>query len=160
MEQRVIFPSNELVVGFPVVKSDVLLSIRRRDPWLGNFSGLSGSVEKADQNIFEAMIREAKEEAGIEIDFSNMEKRGEIQIFREEKKPITLNIIFIHHFRGIPKTTKTMGPHLLFPIENLPTSEMIPGDKYWVYRMLKGEFITGKIFRSADAEKLLEIEIA
>lgn len=160
MSERIIFPSDELVVGFPLEGQDVWLGIRRRTPWLGCLSGLGGNREPEDRNIFDIMRREARDEALIETDPAFMEKWGEFGVMREGKRPLVLHVILIHRFKGIPTTTEEMGPHLKFPVCNLPLGEMVPGDEKWVGHMLeKKEYVRGTIWRSADAEKLLGIEV-
>lgn len=52
-----------------------------------------------------------------------------------------------------------MSSPMWFPKKNIPTDLMIPGDEFWVCRMLAGEFMSGTIFRSADAEIFLGIEL-
>lgn len=152
--------SKELVVGFPVRGEDVLLGIRNQAPWDCKLSGYGGNTNSEDENDpRKTQVRELREESGLITCPWLIEKRGEFVVVREGKEPQILHAYIIPHFMGKEVTTKEMSSPMWFPIKNVPAGLMIPGDEFWVYRMLCGEFMSGTIYRSADAEKLVRIEL-
>lgn len=59
----------EYVLGFAFNESgkDVVLIVKKRPEWqAGQLNGVGGHVEESDLNNFEAMIREFREETGVE----------------------------------------------------------------------------------------------
>lgn len=158
-DERTKFPSKNLVLGFLDLGDFFMLSVRRRPPWLGCISGLGGGVEDCDLGIFDAMRREARQEAEITVCPLHMEKRGEFKIFRQGKEMVLLHVFVFHEFEGEITTTDEMGPHDLFLKNKLPIKDMILGDKFWVKRIFDGEFLLGEIYTSADSETLISISI-
>jgi ADP-ribose pyrophosphatase YjhB (NUDIX family) len=157
--KRDIFPAKELVLGFPVVGRNVLLSKRKRTPWEGCLSGLGGNVEKSDLSNLHALQREARQEAEIEIKFSDMRKVAQFEVYCQGKEMKLLSVYLILNFRGDPTETEEMGPHMYCPIDSLLIRQMVSGDEVWVERILNGESLMGKIYRSANAEELISIEV-
>jgi ADP-ribose pyrophosphatase YjhB (NUDIX family) len=150
---------SNLVLVFPIVGNEVLLSIRKKAPWVGCLSGLGGGFIEEDCYFLNTVRREAVEEAVIRINPLYLEKRGELTIKREGKKQQTLHVYISRYFDGNPTETVEMGPHMFFPTDKLPFDKMVKGDEQWVPQILKEKFIKGTIWRSSDAEEFLGCEI-
>lgn len=157
MGKRIIFPATDLVLGYFIRGNEFLLSFRKRTPWLGKLSGLGGNKEPEDKCLIDTLIREVFDESDARICADDIEKRAEFQIFREGKSMILLHVYAMNYSGQCLEESDEMGPHLWFPIKNPPFGMMVPGDKYWFLRFLQGEFLRGKIYRSANAELLLGI---
>lgn len=160
MENRAIYNNTTGLVLLYIVKGNhVALGLRRKTPWKDRYSGSGGNKEACDKNLEETFVRETLGEWGVTIDPDDMTKMAELKIFRPGKQMILLHVCTIAQYEGELRSSDEMRAPSWFPIENLPIEHMIPGDEHWVYRMLKGEFLKGEIYRSLDLETLIDINI-
>lgn len=61
-------PLVEMVVGFYFRDDEVLLIKKRRPPWMqGLYNGPGGHIKEEKETALDAMVREFKEEAGVDV---------------------------------------------------------------------------------------------
>ena len=119
----------------------LLLGMKKRGFGAGKWNGFGGKV-KDGETIEESVIRETKEEAGIEI--KELEKIGIIDFyFKKAGEIIEVNLFVCKDFTGEPVETEEMRPEW-FPIDALPYDSMWPDDKFWMPLLLEGKKFKGK----------------
>jgi ADP-ribose pyrophosphatase YjhB (NUDIX family) len=81
------FPKEPLLgVGAAVIKDDSVLLVKRGKPPLAGTWSLPGGIVKPSESLEEAVIREVKEECGIDIEISDLIKEFEhIEITKSGK---------------------------------------------------------------------------
>lgn len=62
-------------LGFIKKGTDILLINRHKKPWKGCWNGLGGKIEDGETPIL-SMIREIKEEAGIDVTIDQVQEKG------------------------------------------------------------------------------------
>lgn len=117
----------------------ILLAQKKRGFGEGKWNGYGGKVDDGE-TLEEAMIREVKEESGLQI--QTYSKRGVIlfsfpEIYRE-----------VHIFEGFPKEynpieTEEMRP-AWFSLQAIPYDTMWPDDKEWLPLFLENLYFKGK----------------
>jgi len=128
-------------------KSEVLLIMKKRGFGRGKWNGPGGKV-KVGESIIESVIREVKEEIGVEI--INPVKLGCIEFIW----PTTENNqrCYIHlakKFNGQPLESEECLPKW-FKINEIPYDEMWDDDKYWYLDALSGKPIKKRFFFDKD----------
>lgn len=123
-----------------VREGEILLAMKKRSFGVGKWNGVGGKVDeqKGDKNVFDAIIREAKEEIGV--DLINPEKVG-IFHFRFPYKPEwdqDVHLFLVKNWQGNPEESEEMMPKW-FKIHQIPYDQMWDDDKYWMPHTLKGE---------------------
>ncbi len=104
---------------------------RATDDQLGKYNGLGGKLER-DENVAACMIREIREEAGIEVE--EMRLRGTVNWTNfGPKGEDWLGFVFlITRFRGDPRTENAEGPLSWVDLETMHTLPMWEGDRYFL----------------------------
>jgi hypothetical protein len=153
--------NKELVIAFPIfdgiTEKFVLLGERQKDPWKNKLSGFGGNVEECDKDSLDRQVLELNQEAKIKTDKNSLIKRAEFKLDIIGKEPKILHVYTVDKFSGGGELTEEMHPKW-FSFNVLPIHKMIKGDKFWVPRILAGEYLTGTIFRDADFN-FLDIEV-
>lgn len=117
----------------------------------GQYNGTGGGVDPGE-TIDHAMVREPKEEWGIEVDPAHLERRAVINCHnynkRGERFVCRLFIATARRFAGEPELQPDSGMQDLawFLTAKPPLEEMMFGDRVWMERVLKGERIAGDIY--------------
>lgn len=106
-------------------------SARPTDDQLGKYNGLGGKM-RPDEDIATCMIREIREEAGIEV--RAMRLRGSINWTNfGPKGEDWLGFIFlVTDFAGQPLAANEEGPLSWVDLADLPTLPMWEGDKHFL----------------------------
>jgi ADP-ribose pyrophosphatase YjhB (NUDIX family) len=141
----------EMVVCFPIRNESIFLGKRKKDPWLGKFSGFGGRVRNGEGRV-SAQIREFYEETGIPILPGELIRLGKIKLELSEKKKI-LHIFIIKDWDGKFKETSEMIPHE-FPLSAIPYDFMVKGDEIWIPLILDGYYFEAELKRGTDLSKL------
>jgi len=119
----------------------LLLGMKKRGFGAGKWNGFGGKV-KDGESIEEALIRETKEEAGIEI--KEIKKVGVIDFyFKKAGEIIEVNLFYCSEFSGEPEETEEMRPQW-FALDKIPYDSMWPDDKFWMPLLLAGKKFKGK----------------
>ncbi len=111
---------------------------RDTDEQLGKYNGLGGRMER-DEDIASCMIREIREEAGIEC--TGMALRGTVNWtgFGPSGEDWLGFIFLIDAFTGTPKSGNEEGPLEWIPLARLPELPMWEGDRYFLPLVFDGD---------------------
>jgi 8-oxo-dGTP diphosphatase len=91
------------------------------------WNGVSGYID-GDETPEQAVVREVKEEIGVDIDEQDLTQKGENEFF---------TIFTTTSWLGEPKPMEEDIKELkLFKIDELPWGQMHEGNKEWLYPML------------------------
>ena len=124
---------------FIVKGNKILLAMKKRWFWAGLYNGIGWKQEKWE-DIKQAMIREAKEEIGIDI--NDLQQVWILNFYFEENPDWNQKVyVFkILNYAGEPVESEEMKPYW-FDIHNLPFDKMWEDDRIWFE-----DFINGKDF--------------
>lgn len=111
---------------------------RDTDEQLGKYNGLGGRMER-DEDIATCMIREIREEAGIEC--TKMSLRGTVNWtgFGPSGEDWLGFIFLIEAFIGEPKAKNEEGPLEWVEIARLPELPMWEGDRHFLPLVFDGD---------------------
>jgi len=120
----------------------ILLAMKKRGFGVGKWNGVGGKLDtkKGDKDVFDAIIRETKEEIGVDI--IDPEKVG-IFHFHFPYKPEWDQDVYLFlakNWQGDPKESEEMMPEW-FSFDEIPYAKMWDDDKLWLPHILKGEKI-------------------
>ena len=123
-------------LGFITKDNQILLAMKKRWFGAGLYNGIGGKQEKWE-TIQQAMIREAKEEIGIEIE--NLEQVWILNFYFETKPDWNQKVyVFkILDYNGQPLESEEMKPYW-FNINDLPFDKMRADDEIWFQDFLNG----------------------
>lgn len=104
---------------------------RSHDDQLGKYNGLGGKMDR-DEDVAACMVREIREEAGIEV--TRMELRGTINWTNfGPKGEDWLGFIFrITAFAGTPRAKSEEGPLIWVDLERMDELPMWEGDRHFL----------------------------
>lgn len=115
----------------------ILLGMKKRGLGKGKWNGFGGKIGK-DEKIEAAMIREAKEEAGIIVD--SHRKAGVARFhFENGQESIEVHIYSASDYVGEPRETEEMMPQW-FDVSDIPFKQMWADDVYWMPYFLAGKY--------------------
>jgi mutator protein MutT len=137
-------------------KSEVLLVLKKRGFGQGKWNGPGGKV-KSNELPIQAVVREIKEEVGLEI-FDPLEL-GYIEFIWPkglEDYNQRCFVYLVNKFLGEVKESEECLPKW-FPINNLPYDQMWEDDKYWYPQALAGQPIKKRFYFDAD-NKIIKFE--
>ena len=122
-------------------KSEVLLIMKKRGFGVGKWNGPGGKVEK-DENPKESMIREIKEEIGVEV--VKPEPRGQVRFLfpHKPKWDMEVTVFVIEDWQGDPCETEVILPNW-YSFDDLPREQMWDDNLYWLPRLLSGKKVRG-----------------
>ncbi len=135
--------------------------MKKRGFGAGRWNGFGGKL-KDNESIEEAMKREIKEEAGIDIE--DLNKVGIIEFSFENNDEIhEVHIFKSESFKGEPTESEEMKPEW-FHIDEIPFRNMWPDDIHWMPlflkgRKFKGKFIMDKPSTSEYASAIIDSEL-
>lgn len=151
------------VLCFLVKDKQVLLARKAKKIGEGCWCGYGGGIDEGETEL-QANQRETKEESGVEIDSSSLEKVALVD-FHNTKSDGTTFVCRVHVYladkwRGVPKETEEMLMPTWFEIDNLPFDEMMPADIDWIPYIFKGKKIIAQAFLGPfQKERLAETKI-
>lgn len=144
------------VVGFCVRGDEVLLGVRKTSSLglgIKRLSGLGGKVgdepEFADETHEEALVRELREEVGIEV--KKAVCMGSVQFIFPDKPKWTLDtkIYLIHEWEGEPVETEAIAPEWVSK-NAMPWDRMWSDNHIWVPKILMNEKIQATILHGEE----------
>jgi 8-oxo-dGTP pyrophosphatase MutT (NUDIX family) len=132
-----------LNLGIIIQGDKILLGMKKRGFGEGRWNGFGGKV-KPDETIEQALIREMKEEASIDI--ISPEKVAIVEFeFLDSGNILEVHYYKITEYFGEPKESEEMIPKW-FNIHEIPFEKMWPDDKYWMPLFLKNKKFKGKFW--------------
>ncbi len=133
-------------------RREILLGKRKTSEFNGTLSGPGGKKEPGE-SILECLVREFREEVGVEIYKGSALHVATIDYHRPTDRG---NELFwrVHYFNitewhGVPKPMDGFESVDWYPLENMPYSEMHPDVKHWFPRLLLGKghnLLKGNVF--------------
>lgn len=113
-------------------------SARPHDDQLGKYNGLGGKMER-NEDVASCMIREIREEAGIEV--TAMSLRGTVNWTNfGPKGEDWLGFIFlVTGFTGQPRESSEEGPLQWVPLSKLDKYPMWEGDRHFLPLVFDGD---------------------
>jgi ADP-ribose pyrophosphatase YjhB (NUDIX family) len=131
---------------FPVKEDKVLLGIKMKNIGQGCWNGWGGGIHRGETPL-QAIVRETREEAGVETLPEDFEKMA-IMRFCNTKKDgksfiCQVHIYLLHHWEGDFRPSKEIVNPMWFKKTKLPLSNMMPADSQWLPIILSGKKIIG-----------------
>ena len=141
------------VAGFLVQGDQVLLGLRKKvSNNLGEnkYAGIGGKLEN-DENEDECLVREIKEEIGV--DLYHFEKMGRVRFINPSNPQWNMEGFFylITGWSGTPIETEVINP-VWFSKDKIPFDQMFRDNRYWLPILLKGEHFEGVFVFGEDQE--------
>lgn len=146
-------------LAFPIRNGRVTLAARKRGIGVGLLNGYGGKMEPEDDgDTGRTNIREFCAETGARAWDNGMEKFGVIDFFKAGEHIFTCYGYICWRWYGEIKETDEMGPPEEFDITNLPLNRMMPGDRLWFDKIIRGEKIRAKVFYNVDNTEVLDFQ--
>lgn len=144
-----------LTLCFVCKGQQILLGLKKRGFGQGYWNGFGGKV-KENETIEQAMLREVKEESGLDlIEYS---KVGILEFeFINDQSFLQVHVFKSNSFEGQLQENDEMHPQW-FDINQIPYEKMWLDDKYWLPLLLAGKRFQGK-FKFNGNEDLLEYTV-
>jgi len=142
-----------------VKEGEVLLAMKKRGFGVGKWNGVGGKLEEGE-TIEQAVLRETKEEIGVDSKEEHLVKVGNIKFYFNGKEDWNndMHIYLMSNWEGEPRETEEMRPQW-FKHEEIPFTEMWADDKHWLPRVLKANKIEGEFHFSEDGNEIKKFEI-
>jgi 8-oxo-dGTP diphosphatase len=125
-------------------QDEILLQYKRKGFGVGKWNGPGGKVEPGE-TLEQAVIREVKEETGLDI--KNLKKMAELEFYfinKEEWNQIA-HVYITKDFTGDIQVSEE-GELRWFKIKEIPYDKMWDDDPYWLPNILAGEFMKIKFY--------------
>jgi 8-oxo-dGTP pyrophosphatase MutT (NUDIX family) len=124
-------------------EQQILLGMKKRGFGKGRYNGFGGKP-KPGESVEQAAIRELVEESGVRTTQQDIKKAGEItfrfpHIPSEKDWDQVVHIYLVQRWDGEPKESEEMRPEW-FSIDRIPYAKMWDDDKYWLPKILRGEY--------------------
>ncbi|MBI4093144.1 MAG: 8-oxo-dGTP diphosphatase [Candidatus Kerfeldbacteria bacterium] len=134
---------------------EVLLAMKKRGFGNGRWNGLGGKVHNGE-TPGQAVAREAKEEAGIDVVVGK--PLGTATFYNSSKGDWVVDIFATEQFSGEPVETEEMKPQW-FNVKEIPYDQMWDDDKFWYPWLFKRQPFRAEFWFGPD-EKVVRHEIA
>ncbi|MFA5360346.1 MAG: 8-oxo-dGTP diphosphatase [Patescibacteria group bacterium] len=125
-------------------RDEILLQYKRKGFGVGKWNGPGGKVEP-EETLEQSVIREVKEETGLDI--KNLKKMAELEFYfinKEEWNQIA-HVYVTKDFTGDIQVSEE-GELKWFKINEIPYDKMWDDDPYWLPNILAGEFMKIKFY--------------
>lgn len=154
-------------VIFLVRDGTVLLAVKKKKVGKGRLNGFGGKPDEGE-TLRACAVRELFEESGegIVVEEKDLIPRARIRFFNKERKKelpnMDVTFYLAKKFKGRGKPTDEMGRPERFAFDRIPFKQMMPADKFFVPRILRGECLTGvvrfnKKFRGRPRRKFTRV---
>lgn len=145
-------------LGLIISDGNVLLGEKKKGKFAaGTLNGPGGKVE-GEETLEACLIRETKEEWGIELLQSDLEKVARITFHFGEKPDFEVHVFRAKNFSGdLHETEEALCPEW-FPIDALPLERMLESDREWFSKAAQGERFLANAFYTEQAKGFERIE--
>lgn len=123
----------------------ILLAMKKRGFGVGLWNGVGGKPNEGEM-ITETALRECHEEIGVmpieinEVATLNFYFKGDKKDWEQQV------VVFVcRSWKGEPVETEEMAPQW-FAVSQIPYDKMWPDDKYWLPRVINGEYIKADFY--------------
>lgn len=131
-----------LLIRKEAAKTEILLAMKKRGFGAGFYNGPGGKPNKGE-TIESAAVREVKEEVGVDIQLSDLDKVAVLHFyFSEDKKDWDqdVHVFLVRKWTGDPKESEEMRPEW-FQEKDFPYDHMWEDDPDWMPKVLAGRKI-------------------
>lgn len=129
---------------FIIKDNKILLAEKKRGFGVGKVNGIGGKLESGE-TIEEALVRETKEEIGVEP--ISYDKMGEIfcdEFINGQHKYETMHVFIARDYEGKICESEEMRP-TWYDLRSVPYEKMFSGDKLWIEKILNNEKIKAQL---------------
>lgn len=129
----------------------ICLAMKKRGFGAGNWNGAGGKVnDQAGETVKEALIRETKEEVGVEV--KDFYKVGEIEFIFPEKAAWDqlVHVYLVKDWVGEPQESEEMQPKW-FAVEEIPYDSMWSSDAHWLPKVLSKKLVKARFLFNNEA---------
>jgi 8-oxo-dGTP pyrophosphatase MutT (NUDIX family) len=144
---------------FLVRENEVLLAMKKRGFGVGKLNGYGGKLADGE-TVEESAVREVKEESGVDIQESDLEKLGELDFYFDDKPEWNQKgIIYkVRAWKGEPVETEEMKPEW-FSVDAIPYEQMWIDDPLWYPYFLNDQKFAGEIHFGQEGKTILSSNI-
>lgn len=132
--------------------------MKKRGFGVGRWNGAGGKMDlKKDKTILDAVIRETKEEIGVDI--KNPKQVGLFHFRFENNKEWDqdVHLFLAKSWEGEPAESEEMMPKW-FAFKDIPYKDMWPDDKHWLPHILDGKKLEAD-FVFGQGDKILDFNL-
>ncbi len=136
---------------------EVLLGLKKRGFGAGKWVGLGGHIEPGETPP-QAAAREVREESGLVVDQARLVPVASLT-FLFPARPAwdqTAEVFATASYQGEPAESDEVVPRW-FPLDALPLVGMWDDARYWLPRVLAGEWVTATVTFAADCATVAAI---
>ncbi len=147
-------------ICFLMKDGKVLLGMKKRGFGKGKWNGFGGKIEEGEDPRV-AMIRELKEEAGVDVAPEDLHDAGTL-VFTFKDNGVwdnTCQVYTAGSWKGEPAESEEMSP-MWYPVTALPFESMWVDDPHWVPLVLQGKKINGKFLFDDKGGELLNFAVS
>ncbi len=132
-------------LGIVIRNNEILLGTKKRgEIGSGTLNGPGGKVDLGEDGVA-CLVREGREELGIEL-FPELLEKIAVITFYARGEPDFLVVVFRTKLTGRePVETADMVPHW-FPLDEIPYKRMLESDKEWFPRAIRGEHFFANVY--------------
>jgi 8-oxo-dGTP pyrophosphatase MutT (NUDIX family) len=144
---------------FLVDDKKVCLAMKKRGFGVGKWNGVGGKLEEGETPLM-AVIRETKEEIGVDLKESLLEEVGVLNFYYLDK-PEWDQIVHVFLAKGWdsePVETEEMSP-AWYSKDNLPFDNMWVDDPCWLPLLLKNGKINGEFYFDDGGKVINRFEV-
>ncbi|KKT14922.1 MAG: NUDIX hydrolase [Parcubacteria group bacterium GW2011_GWF2_44_8b] len=143
---------------FLVKEGQILLAMKKHGFGVGKWNGVGGKV-KLGETVETAVLRELKEEIGVDGEEKYLESRGILR-FRSENSDLDWNthVYFLSNWQGEPTESEEMKPQW-HDNNQLPFDNMWVDDKHWLPLVLDGQKLDAEFFFDSTGSKIIDMQI-
>jgi mutator protein MutT len=138
--------------------SEMCLAMKKRGFGMNRWNGVGGKLEKGE-SVFEAAVRETREEIGVEIKQSS--RVAELDFFFSHHPDWNqkVHVYFSETWEGEPSESEEMKPQW-FSLGDLPFNKMWPDDEFWFPEVLSGKLVRATFtFGEGDIIQNKEVKV-
>jgi ADP-ribose pyrophosphatase YjhB (NUDIX family) len=144
-----------MTLSFLLTDNEICLAMKKRGFGEGNWNGYGGKVE--EESIETAAVREIKEESGVAVNESDLQKVALVDFIFEDGKHLLVHTYFVREWSGEPIETEEMKPRW-YAFDAIPYDLMWADDIHWLPRVLRDEKLRGTVYFNADGETIKDME--
>ncbi len=141
------------VIAHIIRDGKILLIEKKKGHGRGKWNGPGGKIEPGESPE-EAMVREVKEEVGIDV--LSYRLLGHIEFFSVNEEDWEVFVYRVEDFRGRPIETEEARPQWI-DIDNIPYGEMWEDDREWLPLVISGRLFEAKFW--FEGEKMVKKDI-